>query len=78
MKSKSAHSACLKAAMALAAALAAASFFVPAVPVQAQDADLTVRTSPAARGSRFLALGIGKSIVIDLPPLATVMFEWKP
>lgn len=67
MNSKSAHFACLKAAMALAAALAAASFFVPAVSVQAGDADLTVRTSPAARGSRFLALGIGKSIVVDLP-----------
>ena len=67
MNSKSAHSACLKAAVALAAALAAASFFVPAISVQAGDADLTVRTSPAARGSRFLAIGIGKSIVIDLP-----------
>ncbi len=66
MNSKSAHSACLKAVVALAAALAAASFFIPAVSVQAGDADL-VRTSPAARGSRFLALGIGKSIVVDLP-----------
>lgn len=67
MNSKSAHSACLKAAVALAAALAAATIFVPAASVQAGDADLTVRTSPAARGSRFLALGIGKSIVVDLP-----------
>lgn len=66
MNSKSAHSACLKAIVALGAALAAASFFIPAVSVQAGDGDL-VRTSPAARGGRFLALGIGKSIVVDLP-----------
>ncbi len=66
MNSKSAHSACMKAAVALAAALAAASFFVPAVSVQAQDAVLTARASPAASGTRFLALGIGKSIVVDL------------
>ncbi|HEY8267628.1 MAG TPA: type II and III secretion system protein family protein [Xanthobacteraceae bacterium] len=65
MNSKSAHSACMKAAVALVAALAVASFFVPAV--SAQDADLTARASAAARGTRFLALGIGKSIVVDLP-----------
>jgi pilus assembly protein CpaC len=67
MNPKSAQSAFLKAAVALAAALAAATFFVPAVSVQAGANELTVRTSPAARGARFLALGIGKSIVIDLP-----------
>jgi pilus assembly protein CpaC len=55
----------MKAAVALVAALAVASFFVPAV--SAQDADLTARASAAARGTRFLALGIGKSIVVDLP-----------
>ena len=66
MNSKSAQSACLKAVVALAAALAAASIFVPTVSVQAGDAEL-VRTSPVARGARFLALGIGKSIVVDLP-----------
>ena len=67
MSSKSAQFACLKAAVALAAALVAASFLVPSVSAQTVATEVTTRTSPAARGVRFLALGIGKSIVIDLP-----------
>ncbi len=66
MNRKSAHSARLKAVVALAMALTAAVCFIPLISATASDTDL-VRASPAARASRFLALGIGKSIVIDLP-----------
>jgi pilus assembly protein CpaC len=51
----------LKIAVAVVAALAA---FVTTTPIQANEPAATVR--PTA-GSRFLALGIGKSIVVDLP-----------
>jgi len=52
----------LKTAIAIVAALAA---FGISIPAQADDPAATVR--PTAPGSRFLALGIGKSIVVDLP-----------
>jgi pilus assembly protein CpaC len=54
----------LKFALALAVALAAVG--VP-LPAQSSEPETAVRSNLTARGARFLALGIGKSIVVDLP-----------
>jgi len=54
----------LKTAAAIVAALVT---FGISIPAQAAEPEATVLTTPTAPGSRFLALGIGKSIVVDLP-----------
>jgi pilus assembly protein CpaC len=49
------------------AALVASTGLIPAAPVGAADRVPVIRVAASEATSRFIPLGIGKSVVIDLP-----------
>src|SRR3954451_24444742 len=65
IRSMTGHKALMRAGAVLATAARLASTTLPAL---AQDSPTaTIRVAAADGNSRFVALGIGKSVVIDLP-----------